>query len=392
MPTYQVSTRINSNVPSDSILYDLCIYKMDSQRNKYTLVNVKQQPIQSNYETLTHETTETNVPLTTILIMEVMLYHKTMLHTTAVLSVPFTRMYTLEEFSTGKAWSSIKRENPCYFISSGISKPENQQDTTREIKLTRQERPFIAKEYPIGDPDDPFECRKIQNQTDNRFRHLSFPLQGSASVCGPAAFFYCLQKDRPDVYAQAARELWQYGNTRIGHLELSPGEGCRHPSGLFYDKNGTPIISGLDWMTLASLRDSENNFFSFDELDSPVAGITLWENLSEWFEKAGYERVFSNVGVTQAGAQGIRELNEFVLQGYKVVTLINNGLLKDSDSNLTVPTHWIVWEGPVTEDLNGNIHLQLFSWGEVDDQIKPEKKLSFFRSRFFGGMVFKPLK
>jgi hypothetical protein len=41
-------------------------------------------------------------------------------------------------------------------------------------------------------------------------------------VCGPAAFFYCLQKDRPDVYAQAARELWRYGKTRIGNLKIEP--------------------------------------------------------------------------------------------------------------------------------------------------------------------------
>lgn len=41
MATYHLSTRIQSNVPADSLLYDLCIYHMDSDRNKYILVDVK---------------------------------------------------------------------------------------------------------------------------------------------------------------------------------------------------------------------------------------------------------------------------------------------------------------------------------------------------------------
>ncbi|MDS1056736.1 hypothetical protein XB82_15035, partial [Acinetobacter baumannii] len=78
-----------------------------------------------------------------------------------------------------------------------------------------------------------------------------------------------LQKDRPDVYAQAAWELWRYGKTKIGELAISPGEGCKHPSGMFYTSGGKARILGLDWMTLAGLRDSENTVLSFDALDSP---------------------------------------------------------------------------------------------------------------------------
>lgn len=35
MAVYHLSTRINSNVPADTLLYDLCIYRMDANRNKY---------------------------------------------------------------------------------------------------------------------------------------------------------------------------------------------------------------------------------------------------------------------------------------------------------------------------------------------------------------------
>lgn len=257
MALYHLSTRINSNVPSDYLLYDLCVCRMDSERNKYTLIDVKQYPFQSNYETQSHMTGNINESLSTIYIMEVKLYRKTVLHTHCVTLVPFTKMYTLEEFASGKAWSPVKRENPCYFESKGTMKPESQGGETKLIQITVPERPFIAKEYPIGTPQDPFEKNKIESDINKRFYHQSFPFQASASVCGPAAFFYCLQKDRPDVYVQVARDLWRYGKTKIGKLNIVPGEGCRHPVGHFYDD-----ISGLDWMTLAGLRDSENAIFS----------------------------------------------------------------------------------------------------------------------------------
>lgn len=387
MAVYHLSTRINSNVPADSLLYDLCIYRMDSERNKYSLVDVKQQPFLGNYETQSHMTGNINESLSTIYIMEMKLYRKTMLHTHCVTPVPFTKMYTLEEFASGKAWSPVKRENPCYFESKGTMKPEYQGGETKQIKITIPERPFISKEYPIGTPQDPFEKNKIESEINDRFYHQSYPYQASASVCGPAAFFYCLQNDRPDVYAQAARELWRYGKTKVGGLNIAPGEGCRHPAGYFYDD-----ISGLDWMTLAGLRDSENAILSFDTLDSPVAGITMWQTLTEWFEKAGYEKVFSNAGITQAGVQGIREFNKYIEQGYKVITLINDGLLEGSSNKTTLPTHWIVWDSTVTQDDNRHVNLKLFSWGRSTNWIKQKKDLQFFINRFFGGMVFKPLK
>ncbi len=392
MPVYYVGTRINSNVPPSYILYDLCIYRMDSKRNKLPIVDVKQQPLQDNYETQPHVTENISEPFSTIYIMEVTLYRKSMLKTECVSPTPFTRMYTLAEFASGKAWSPVKRENPCYFQSTGTAKLKSEGGNTVVVNISKPERPFIAKEYPIGSPQDPFEKNKVAQQINNRLNLIDFPYQNAASVCGPAAFFYCLQKDRPDVYAQAANELWQYGKTKIGDLEVIPSNSCRHPSGSFFYSNGKQKISGLDWITLVGLRDSENTVLSFDALDSPFAGITMWQTLTQWFEKAGYELVFSNVGITQAGIKGINDFNNYINKGYKVVTLINDGLLEFSDSTSTIPTHWIVWEGPVTQHSNGTMHLTLFSWGNVSDQIKNGAVQSFFIKRFFGGMVFKPLK
>lgn len=49
MAVYPLSTRIRSNVPANSLLYDLSIYRMNADRNKYYLIDVRQQKFKDNY-------------------------------------------------------------------------------------------------------------------------------------------------------------------------------------------------------------------------------------------------------------------------------------------------------------------------------------------------------
>ncbi len=230
---------------------------------------------------------------------------------------------------------------------------------------------------------------KIESEIQNRISKKNFPDQNGASLCGPAALFYCLQMDRPDIYEQAARELWQYGRTKIGQLEIKPGNGCRHPKGTFYDKYGARI-SGLDWLTLASLRDSENMIFSYDEVDDKAAGVTMWGKLTEWFEKAGYEKVFSNIGLTHSNKEDIETLNNYIEQGFHVVSLISAGMLQNMEET-SGKNHWIVWVDKVEESENGT-NVKAFSWGRVKTWVKEDATYEYFIKYTFGGLVFKPLK
>ncbi|WP_340618659.1 hypothetical protein [Xenorhabdus entomophaga] len=391
MPTYTVYTKIESNVPAEKLLYDLIIYRQDEGGSYHILLDIFQAQLQSNYETQQHVTQETNDDLSVTYIMQIMLYRKHGSNTIQALQAPFKKMYTLGEFVAGKACSEKKRENACYFESTIETKPVSDGDNTVELKITVPERPFIAKEYPIGHSKDPFEKSKIESQIQDRLSKRTYPNQGWASLCGPAAFFYCLQLDRPDIYEQAARELWKYGKTKIGQLEIKPGDGCRHPKGTFYDGDYEKI-SGLDWITLASLRDSENVIFSYDEVDSPTAGITMWGMLSEWFEKAGYEKVFDNVGLSHCNIDGFNALNDYVSKGYKVITLISDTMLTGGRTDgLTYKSHWVVWKD-AAEEVNGNIELNLFSWGNVYQQVKNDTTVNSFLNQLFGGLVFKPMK
>ncbi|EPE7166539.1 hypothetical protein ACSMAE_003919 [Cronobacter sakazakii] len=313
-------------------------------------------------------------------------------------------MYTLGEMASGQAYSKNKRENVCYFETKAQTRPVNEKgdDNIHSVQITCHEREFIAEEYPVGVPDDPFDKRKIESQIASRMDHSSYPDQGGTSLCGPASFFYCLQMDRPDVYKQAANELCLYGKTKIGTLEISPGDGCRHPKGSFYDSYGREIVSGLDWVTLASLRDSENSIMSYDGVGDQVSGITMWGKLTEWFEKAGYEEIFDNISLSHANVNDIISLNDYISSGYKVVSLISTGMLSDFPGDSSSKNHWIVWDSQVrcndgrsvsaSTSILDKVDLTLFSWGKVKSQLKNNVNLGIFMKHTFGGLVFKPIK
>ena len=235
----------------------------------------------------------------------------------------------------------------------------------------------------------------------NNSANSYYPNQGPTSLCGPAAFFYCLLIDRPDLYVKCVIDLWEKGEVKIKNLSIKPSEDCKKPKSL---ENGRyNKINGIDWITLASLRDSENIIFSYDEASDQAAGITLAGALKEWFLKVGAKLLFSNV--TYGLHIGKDEL--LCLVKYKqqysqahIVSLINAELIGGSSSGIPgiKKSHWIVWK--TTPQSNGKeidlntqkeeIKQEVFSWGKIDR--KPEQStLTDYLSYNFGAIVFLPI-
>ncbi len=329
-----------------------------------------------------------------------MLYRKNLENIVSVLKEPFIKIYTLDELVAGEAYSEKKRENACYFESTGQTELESKGDNTIELRISVPERQFVAKEYPAGSQRDPFKKELFEFELIRRLNNFNYPYQGSTSLCGPAALFYSLLIDRPDIYEQSARELWLYGKTKIGKLRITPGNSCKKPSGLFYYENGRAKISGLDWITLASLRDSENSVMSYSTAEDEAAGVTMWGKLSEWFEKVGYQKVFDNISLSTSNLKDVLDLNEYYNKGYLVVSLISAGMLTGLPNQDTLnKNHWIVWNNDLRNvdnsmitaqtNLDTIVDLNCFSWGEVKGWVKADKSLSYFLKHTFGAIVFK---
>jgi hypothetical protein len=111
--------------------------------------------------------------------------------------------------------------------------------------------------------------------------------QGNSSLCGPAALVYCWIKKFPLEFAYYALQLYKYGKGSMGRLLVQPGHGCRN----FTPTQGpTPQgnIIDVDWVVLASLRDSENGFLPYDHEERQLAGITMPSTMAKWFEHIGF--------------------------------------------------------------------------------------------------------
>ncbi|MDI1242267.1 MAG: hypothetical protein PSX80_10140, partial [bacterium] len=51
--------------------------------------------------------------------------------------------------------------------------------------------------------------------------------QSAASLCGPAAFFYCILEEMPHLYTQYVIDLYLKGEARLEGLHITPSAGCR---------------------------------------------------------------------------------------------------------------------------------------------------------------------
>lgn len=268
-------------------------------------------------------------------------------------------------------------------------------------------RVFNDSTHPLGTPGDPFEKEKILEQLRVRvarahgqtvastMRVPSFPHQDEASLCGPAAFFYALLMDRPDLYSRAVVELWEKGETSIGMLRIKPSHDCRNPKSFSRHAGGDRIIA-IDWISLASLCDSENSLLDYDSPDDQTAGITLPSTLESWFVRAGASLVFDNIQLTSIKQAQLIQLLGFLKQPHHVVSLVNASMVEGGMG--MGKNHWIAWEsapqtsnGVVTSATDPNERITsstIFSWGAVGHQVARGVTLQQLLGDVFGGKVF----
>ncbi|VXB55058.1 Zn-binding Pro-Ala-Ala-Arg (PAAR) domain-containing protein, incolved in TypeVI secretion [Pseudomonas sp. 8AS] len=206
-----------------------------------------------------------------------------------------------------------------------------------ECSITK-ERVFNDRDYPMGSPGDPFEKQQIIEQlrvrvarahgrsTTSQIRLPAYPDQDRTSLCGPAAFFYALLMDRPDLYTRSIIELWEKGETTIGRLHIKPSHACCNPKDFSKSAPGDRIPP-IDWISLASLRDSENELLSYDSPDDKAAGITFPGALESLFVKAGASVVFDNVQLGSISIDRLLELLGFVSSTHHVVSLVNAAMV-----------------------------------------------------------------
>jgi hypothetical protein len=100
-------------------------------------------------------------------------------------------------------------------------------------------------------------------------------------LCGPAAFLNCVARDHPTEYVRYVLSLATTGEGALGKLMVRPGGDCRKAV------VGSDILP-VDWVALASLRDSSNTLWDVESPGSSAAGITTGGAMAAWFKGTGW--------------------------------------------------------------------------------------------------------
>jgi len=204
--------------------------------------------------------------------------------------------------------------------------------------------------------------------------------QSVASLCGPAAFLYCVLEEMPHLYTQYVIDLYRTGEARLGGLHIKPSAGCR---GYDSPKNK---IHPVDWIALASLRDSENSLLSYSSADDTAAGITMPHTLADWFNKLKWGGVRNNTNVYFVKGRSevddcIRNFNHAHICMFVNAQILNP--LKFADHSI-IANHWVVMTKNMTVQ-NGTIKFGVYSYGSLQDIPRTGTyPLSGFYRNFYG--------
>jgi hypothetical protein len=246
------------------------------------------------------------------------------------------------------------------------------------------------------------ERERIVDQLRDRVAKPSKIYQGRSSLCGPASFLYAIATDKPHVYVKYIIDLYEQGEAAIGNLRIKPGAACKN-----YDVPKA-LIQEIDWIGLASLRDSTNSVFDYQTVDDQFAGITLPDHLQEWFIKSGYTQVYNRTNlIFDKNLYTLLQAHQKRQSGYVICLLIGANLLSGYPKGKVPADHWVVLNSDIQIDgcpaiswlplgakvdddetvYDKKIDFKVYTWGQADYPVNKKRKdvtVGEFLDYFYG--------
>lgn len=212
-----------------------------------------------------------------------------------------------------------------------------------------------------------------------RVKDPSVIYQGTTSLCGPSSLCYHLLLDDPDAYVRYVIDLYETGAAMLGKTKVKPGDSCR----AFKPKG----IAAVDWIATASLRDSENLMFNYDDPSDEFGGITLPNNLAGWMEGLGYTSVTNETNIWfSKDPDDFDQAVRLLRQGQRVCIFVNSRIVSGQEKVshfYSVPDHWIVLHasGGLA---HGTLAATFWTWA----QLIPVPKTGAMNAESFCGNFF----
>lgn len=200
--------------------------------------------------------------------------------------------------------------------------------------------------------------------------------QAVASLCGPACLAYVILKHLPEMYAAYIMSLYDTGSAKLGKLTVKPSDGCR-------SVNPTGKVSAVDWVGLASLRDSENANWEYNSPDDQFAGITMPGGLEGWFKALGMTDIREETNlVFTKGTDNLKQAANLYAAGYSVCLFLWGSVITGKiPSVMSTPNHWAVLSRYPLFSSDDTISFQVFTWG-AHYVVPPLKRQNFLKAYY----------
>jgi hypothetical protein len=206
--------------------------------------------------------------------------------------------------------------------------------------------------------------------------------QNRSQFCGPTAIAFELIRRMPRRYVRLCRSLYETGAFETRSHSISASDGLREAS-------VAQGMSPVDWMLVATMRESGNAVFGVDPDASGVtAGLqgmtTHWEMEGWTSEVLGEQNTARSTTFVWGEMDALRYAEEVFAAGGVAFMMIHDVLLTDDDDSTVPPwpTHWVVYDGGLTVDeSSGRVDFDVYTWGSIRHV---SKSIDRFESCMFG--------
>jgi len=216
--------------------------------------------------------------------------------------------------------------------------------------------------------------------------------QNQTNLCGPAATLFNVLTDRPGAYARFAIDMYERGEAKMVDISVQP------KSDLLSYALPSGQIDPVDWLTLASMRNSSDWFIHYDSADGTFSGATTPMELAYWFTRAGYSDVKedANLAYHRRYTDNMDEASRLFSAGYRVCLLIDDpmihqGTQAESGSRVLKDRHWVVLQSEIDRS-GGIVEMTIYTWGDGHYKVPKSGVLSLddFLMNYYGYVAGKP--
>lgn len=187
--------------------------------------------------------------------------------------------------------------------------------------------------------------------------------QGGQPFCGPAAVLFELVRKQPLRYVRIYQSLFETGYFQAANHWLSAPNELRQAS------RGDLHMSQVDWMVLATLRQSENLLFPVEpnapDMIRNLAGMTKSWEMRGWIKEIlGYRKSEYYHAYLMNDVSALNQAAAAIQAGGVAFALITaEGMLQTNPPPIPFPSHWIALLGNVLVT-NSQVSFDIYTWSK----------------------------